>query len=127
VSCEDILTDEMDGIIPQGRKCFTVTEISGYTYVINKGVKPHIGYIITVERERNTPGKTFVGTRNTQIGKWLPQESQYFISPGFGKDKVIVLFNILYEPLLVGAHAEKVIGFLDLLNGTPAFGTASFI
>jgi hypothetical protein len=55
VGCKDIFADEMDGIIPQGGKCLIVSEKSGYTHIVNKGIEPHIGYIVRVKREWNTP------------------------------------------------------------------------
>ena len=62
VGCENVFANEMDGIVPQGRKCSIVFKIPRNTHVVNKGVEPHIGYVVTVKRKRNPPGETLVRT-----------------------------------------------------------------
>ncbi len=83
-------------------------------YVVQQGIKPHIGYISVVKREINSPGQPGFRPGYAQIVQGVPEHGQDFVSILFGLDEIRVLLDMIPEPVLVLGHAEKVVGLLDI-------------
>jgi len=74
------------GLRPEFFKIFTI-RITNRCDVINKGIKPYIGDILIIERQRDAPFQPCLGTGNAEVFQRLPEKSENFVAIPLRPDK----------------------------------------
>ena len=78
--------------------------------VIHQRIKPDVGDVIRVERQRDAPGKTCGRPGNAEVFESVVLEkAQHFVATIGRLDELRVGLNVLDEPLLVRAQAEIIV------------------
>jgi hypothetical protein len=112
VRLQDILCDDVLGNRPESFIKFSI-RVPQSGNIIYQGVKPYIGHEIVVKRERNAPGQAAFRPGNAQVFKGLPEERKNFVTVPFRTDVSGMTVNMVYQPLLIAAHPEKIVRLFD--------------
>ena len=112
VGLQDVLGDEVMHGRPVPGVIRAVREAQA-GQVIEQGIEPDVGDVTLVEGQGDAPGEALLGPGNTQVLQGLPQKPQDLVLEPFGPDPVRVVLDVAQEPVLVAAHAEEIIFFLD--------------
>src|SRR5206468_2901421 len=84
--------------------------------VVEQRVEPDVGDEALVEWHLDAPSEPALRARDRQILQRLAQKAEDLVSIALGPDPVGVGMNVLEQPLLIAAHAEEVVLFLDELR-----------
>ena len=111
---QDVLTDHMDVRRPEFG-LFTSTARNAE--IIGQRIKPHIGDVIRVEGQGNTPFKTLFGPADAKVLEgFVFQKTEHLIAAIIGRDKIRIRFDIINEPLLMLAEFEVIILLAQFLH-----------
>ena len=109
---QDVLGDEV-----LGRPEFLIqvaVRIADPSEVIDQGVEPDVGDVALVEGQGDAPVQAALGPGDAQILQGLAQEGEHLVPVALRADPVGVVVDVVEEPVLVLAHAEEVVLFLDV-------------
>ena len=81
--------------------------------VVEQGVEPDVGDVAVVEGQGDAPIHAALGPGDAQVLQGLLEKSQHLVLVAFRADPVGVGLDVVDEPVLVFAHAEEVVFFLE--------------
>ena len=115
VGFQNIFGDEVLGHRPEGMEVCSI-RIAWGGDIVDEGVKPDVGDVVVIKRQRDPPGQTRLGTGDTEILQGIPQEGQHFILITFRADKSRMILDVMDEPVLIFAHPKEVVTFLTIFR-----------
>ncbi len=118
---QDVLADQVVGSRPPLVELQVVAPVAHGADVVHERVEPDVADIVLVEGQVDAPGHAALRPRDAKVVQRLAQEAERLVAPMVRLDELRVLVDVLDQPLLVLAHPEEVVRFLDLLDGPVAF------
>ena len=82
-----------------------------------QGVEPDVGDVAVVEGQGDAPIHAALGPGDAQVLQGLLEKGQHLVFVALRPDPVGVGVDLVDEPVLVLAHAEEVIFFLEIGGG----------
>ncbi len=125
VGGQDVLPDQVARGRPPAVELLVVPAVPHGADVVDERVEPDVADEVAVERQLDAPREPALRPGDAQVLERLAQEAEGLVAAEVGLDERGILIDVADQPLLVLAHAEKVIGLADLFHVAPAIGTGA--
>ena len=94
--------------------------------VVQERVEPDVGDEILVERQFNAPGEPRLRARDTEVLQFFGfQKAESFVGAEIRLNKFRMRLDIFDEPVLIFAHAEEIVSFLNGVHFASALRTVA--
>src|SRR5512138_2098533 len=76
-----------------------ITEAGGKADVIHQRIKPNVGHVIGIKRERNSPAETCGRTGDAKVLEGVVlKKPQHLVATEGGPDEIRVAFDVFNQP-----------------------------
>ncbi len=120
VGRQDILADQLQRGRPPAAEALLVGPVADGGDIVHQRIEPDIRHESVVERQLDPPGQAAFRARDAEVVERIAQEPEGLVAPEVGLDEFRIRVDIVHQPVLVLAHAEKVVCFRDAVHRATA-------